>query len=352
MIPLVLGSMPLVALVGMATLATRVRHASPKMVAGAYLVGLIGWGLFPVLWLACLGGVLSSYLADRSLSLLPAIGCLAGHGRLQWRLIGLLPAAGLVGFLALRATQVGLATRRAGLPRATRRHAVCRPAQLGTVWVFPSAVPVAFVAGVVRPRAVISSGMLAHLSEQERRAVCEHEAAHLRLGHPRMVYMCSVIVSAFGWFGPVRRAWEGLRRELEATADAAAAELVGQQALRDALVRVASLRVAGRPVGESAGDASRDLECLAFRLARLARSSPSRIAPSAMVGLATAVALLVLAWSGCLLSGAHISPLDLGACLALLVAPAVRHLFLPAPSRLTLPAVWGVRMVKDAEKKP
>jgi hypothetical protein len=180
---------------------------------------------------------------------------------------------------------------------------------------------VAFAAGIVRPRAVISSGLLASLEETERRAVCAHEAAHVRLGHPRLLLVGAAVAGAYGRFAPVRRAWAGLRRELEAAADDEAAALVGPDAVAAALVHVARL-AGGAAHGRAA--AFGDAEHLAYRLARLEGSCPAEVAPSVLVGLAAAVAGSAIALAGCLLAGAPASLLDVGACLGAVAVIAFR----------------------------
>ena len=205
--------------------------------------------------------------------------------------------------------------------RAVRTGAVRRPTQAGEVWIVASPIPVAFAAGIVRPRAVISSGLLAPLVEAERRAVCEHEAAHVRLGHPRLLVVGATVAGAYGRFAPVRRAWAGLRRELEAAADDEAAAVVGSELVAAALVRVARMAgAAAQPASAAFGDADH----LAYRLARLQGDFPVVAAPSVLVGLAAAVAGSAIALAGCLLAGAPASPLGVGICLGAIAVVALR----------------------------
>jgi Zn-dependent protease with chaperone function len=305
-------------LIALGAVAGRSRGASPRVAAGAHLVSLLGWGLVPVLWLACLGASLGSYLAGVRTS---DGGCLLGFDRLEWQLLGLLPAAAVLGVVAWRSLRAAGAVRRAEMCRAVRAAAVRRPTHSGEVWIVASPRPVAFAAGLFRPRAVISSGLLAPLEEAERRAVCEHEAAHVRLGHPRLLLVGAAVAAAYGRFGPVRRAWAGLRRELEAAADDEAAAVVGAEAVAAALVRVALMAgVTARAGAAAFGDA----EHLCYRLARLQGSCPVEVAPSVLVGLAAVVAGSAIALSGCLLAGAPASLLGVGTCLGAIAVVALR----------------------------
>lgn len=310
------GLFALLAVLG--TLVGRTREASPRVVAGAHLVTLLGWGLVPVVWLACVGASFGSYLAGVSA---PGGGCLLGLDHLEWQLLGFLPAAAVLCVLVSRSLRVARATRRAEMRRAVRTGAVRRPTQAGEVWIVASPIPVAFAAGIVRPRAVISSGLLAPLVEAERRAVCEHEAAHVRLGHPRLLVVGAAVAAAYGRFGPVRRAWAGLRRELESAADDEAAVVVGSEAVAAALMRVARMAGGAAQPGSAAfGDA----EHLAYRLARLQDGCPAEVAPSVLVGLAAAVAGSAIALAGCLLAGAPASLFGVGACLGSIAVVSLR----------------------------
>lgn len=305
-------------LMALSALVGHAREASPRAAASAHLVNLLGWGLVPVVWLACLGVSLGSHVTTMSG---PGGGCLLGLGHRQWQLVGLLPAAAVLGIVVWRSICAAGAARRAEMRRTRRAAAVRRPTQAGEVWIIASPIPVAFAAGIVRPRAVISSGLLAPLGELERRAVCVHEAAHVRLGHPRLLVVGAAVAAVYGRFAPVRLAWTGLRRELEAAADDEAAAVVGPEAVAGALVHVACMAGLSAHAGAAAFG---DVEHLAYRLARLEGSCSVKVAPTVLVGVAAAVAGSAIAVAGCLLAGAAASLLGIGTCVSAIAAVALR----------------------------
>jgi len=309
----------LLALLGaLSALVDRSRRASPRVAAGAYLVSLLGWGLVPVVWLACLGASLASYLAGVRT---PGGTCLLGIDRSQWQLLGFVPAAALLGVVVWRVLLAARAARRVEMPRALRAAAVRRPTQAGEVWIVASSVPVAFAGGLFCPRAVITSGLLASLGQADRQAVCEHEAAHVRLGHPRLLVCGAAVVAAYGRFAPVRRAWEGLCRELEAAADDEAAASVGRGAVAHALVRVALMAGGGARTETASPDGTSHL---GYRLSRLQSSRPVEVAPSVLVGLAAVAASSATALAGCLLAGSPGSLLGMGTCAGVIAIVALR----------------------------
>lgn len=288
---------------------------APRVAATAYLVSLLGWALLPAVWLACVGSGLGSWIGGAPV----AGGCHVAEVARAWELLGYAPGAlvvGLLGFHLIR--QVRLAGRtevRAGILSATVR----RPTRAGDVWVLPCRRPAAFVAGVWRCRAVVTSGLLGRLSRSEREAVCEHEVAHLRLGHPRLLVVAGAVAAAYGWFPPVVRAWEGLRRELEAAADDEAARVVGPAVLCSALLRVAELSCPdGTPTSVT------DRADLGWRLARLRHPEAAPRWSSVLVGAGAVVAGVGLALGVCLLAGVPSSAIGVAGCLCLVVPFGVR----------------------------
>jgi len=301
-------------LVAAGALARRARGASPLAAAGAHLVSLLGWGILPVLWLACLGATLGSHLAR-----LPARGggCLAGLDHLEWQLLDLVPATLVLGVLVWRSVAAAGATRRIELRRGVRASSVRRPTRAGAVWIVPVSRPVAFAAGILRPRAVVSAGLLASLDAAQRQAVLTHEAAHVRLGHPRLLLLGGAVAAAYGRFGPVRSAWQGLRQAFEAAADDEAAAAAGTGVLVSAIRRLA--RSAGAGTGRDGG-----AEEVHYRVARLRTARPVALAPSLLVGAFAVLVGLALALDACLLTGVPATSLRVGACFAVLAAVGLR----------------------------
>jgi hypothetical protein len=179
---------------------------SPRVAAAAYLVSLMGWGVLPAVWLACLTASLGSWLGGGGA---PGKGCLMGFGRGQWELAGYGLAGAVLGLVAWKALRVAAATHRAQLRGlALAQSSACVVSGGTPVWVVGSDQPAAYTGGLCRPKAVVTTALLAPLEPAERRAVCEHEAAHLRLGHPRLLLAGASVAAAYGAFPPVRRAWD------------------------------------------------------------------------------------------------------------------------------------------------
>lgn len=303
---------------------------SPRVAGGAHLLALVGWGLLPALWLACLGGSIGSWLAGIRA---PGGGCLFGLQQGQLQLVGYLPAAGALGVLVWHAIRLSIGARRAEL-RGLALAGSARQATAGGpgVWVLPSARPVAYAGGLWRSRAVVTSALLDPLDEMERRAVCEHEAAHVRLGHPRVLMAGGAVAATYGRLAPVRRAWDGLRRELEAAADDEAVRAVGPAPVISALARVALQTGAASTPGMVAfGDA----EHLRYRIARLEARRPVRAAPTVVVGSSAAVVASVMAWSACVLAGADATTVGVVACGSAIAAIGLRPTW-----------AWGMRLAR------
>lgn len=305
-------------LVGLVMLTGRHPGVSPRVAAGAHLVSLVGWALLPAVWLVCSGSALGSWLSGiRS----AGGGCLFGLEQGQWALLGYLPGAALLGVLVWHGLRRAAAARRAEMPAQALARSVCRPTSAGEVWVVPSAQPIACATGLWRCRAVVSSGLLALLEAREREAVCEHEAAHVRLGHPRLLVFAAAVAAAYGTFAPVRRAWDGLRRELEAAADDEAARVVGCEALLSALVRVALM---GRDASSGVMAGFGGVEHLRWRIARLEHPGAVETWPTALVGTAAAVTGSAMAFVGCQLTGTPVTLLGVTSCLGAVAAVALR----------------------------
>jgi len=302
-------------------LARRRHGVSPRVAAGAHLVSFLGWALLPAVWVACVGVALGSWLGGIRT---PGGGCLLGLDHGEWQLLGYVPGALVLGVLVWHGLRHAAAARRAEMRGIALSRSVRRPTSAGEVWVVPSEHPVAFAAGLWRCRAVVTSGMLARLEGGEREAVCEHEAAHVRLGHPRLLVLCGAIAAAYGRFPPVRRAWDGLRRELEAAADDEAARVVGTKALLSALVRVATL------VGRCAPDEPADFsgaEHLRWRIARLEHPGSPTPWPTVLVGTVAVGTATAMALVGCVLAGAPASIAGAFACLAVVALIGLRPMW-------------------------
>ncbi|MDA8357620.1 MAG: M56 family metallopeptidase [Actinomycetota bacterium] len=299
-------------------LAGRHGRISPRVAAGAHLVGLLGWALVPAVWLTCLGSALGSWLGGIHTS---GGGCLLGLDRSQWQLLGEVPGAFVAGALVVQGLRQAAAARRAEMRGIVLSRSVRRPTSAGVVWVVPSVHPAAFSSGLWRCRAVVTSGMLAPLGSAERQAVCEHEAAHVRLGHPRLLTIGGAIAAAYGRFPPVRRAWEGLRRELEAAADDEAARVVGTESVLSALIQAAVL-VSHKTPPMAPGFMG--AEHLRWRISRLEHPGSAEPWPTAVVAMAAAASASAMALVACVLAGAPASLAGVFACLVVVAAIGLR----------------------------
>lgn len=277
--------------------ARHLHHGSPRLLAAGHLISLTGWAFLPAGWLACAGLELTGLLTSPS----PG-GCQAGASWFgiqagPWQLLGTAVVAVVLGPLAwhgLRAVTATRATELRGPALAGARRQSLRDG--GSVWILPHPTPLAFASGVLRSRAVVTTGLLDLLDPVEREAVLEHEAAHIRLGHPRLLLLGAVVARAYGFLPPVRRAWAELRRHVEAAADDEAARRVGTAPLLSALARV-TLATASSATGWAGfGDA----EHLRYRIRRL-QQPPHQPAVGINVTIVAAAGLLagVFAWCAC-----------------------------------------------------
>lgn len=305
--------------------ARHARGGSPRLLAAGHLIGLTGWAFLPAGWLACAGLELTGLLTSPSPS-----GCRAGASWFgiqsgPWQLLGTAVVAVVLGPLAWHGLRAVIATRRTELRGAALAGA--RRQDLrggGSVWIPPNPMPLAYASGVLRPRAVITTGLLDLLDPAERDAVLEHEAAHVRLGHPRLLLLGAVVARAYGFLPPVRRTWAELRRHVEAAADDEAARRVGTAPLVSALARVALAKTSTSTGQAGFGDA----EYLRYRIRRL-QQRPHHPAVGINVTIVAAASLLAgaFAWCACTLIDPQPALPGLALCLGTFAIVASRPLW-------------------------
>ncbi len=288
-------------------LGGRLRRRTPApLLVAVHAMSLIGLGVFPILVGACL------FVGGRDA---------AAHWS-AWDLAGGILA---VGWAAWAGWCLLLAARRArrvelrGAARAVAGRILGPGGEV--VWVLPAATPLAYTGGLVRVRSVVSSGLLAGLSDAEAGAVLAHEVAHRRAGHARLLLWAGAVADAYRWCPPVQAVWSRLRGDVEACADDAAVAAVGRTALRKAVSRVVLARA-----GAGAGAGFGDVDTLRYRLDRLRAPRAPPANRGAMVTAAVAVATLgaVLAVAACRALSPDPGWAALLGCLAvmvLLVAP-------------------------------
>lgn len=251
------------------------RRSSPRATAVLHLLALIGMGFVPIALLLCLAGPGSVLRACH--------GAFEHHAHLlRWIALG--TAGAIIFRLAYTAGRALRATRAAdparwglGLPSSTTGGV--------PLYFLPVEQPVAYAAGIRRGQIVISEGLVRLLTDEERRAALAHEVAHVRGGHPGLLFIGRVIAQAFGALPPARRAFASLRRELEAAADDEAAREVGDpQVVAGAIAKVGLAGAAPVPSAALAEEAD-----VAYRVGRLLghypESKPRGVAALAFAGL-------------------------------------------------------------------
>ncbi|WP_106403086.1 M56 family metallopeptidase [Actinocorallia populi] len=138
------------------------------------------------------------------------------------------------------------------------------------------AVPAAYCLPGLRPRIVITSGLVGLLDTRELAAVIDHERAHARGRHHLLLLPFSALASALPHLPAARAAHTGAARLVEMLADDAARERHGGAAVARALVRVAEGRAQAGPLPTSVLGAAEG--ALTARVRRLTRQA-SPIAP-------------------------------------------------------------------------
>lgn len=168
--------------------------------------------------------------------------------------------------------------------------------------VIPVDEPVAFAAGFLRRRVVVSRGFFRVLAADEQEAVLEHERAHVRGLHSWLLTGAHIISMAYSFLPPVRLAARNLVLGLEMAADRAATLKVG-----DPLVVAGALMTLARerPEPGSSLSPAAARTSLAVRVDRLtderrrgAHGRSPRWAPVLAVSLVVAFLVLPLTARG------------------------------------------------------
>lgn len=102
----------------------------------------------------------------------------------------------------------------------------------------PSATANAFCAGVVRPRVLVTEGLLARLDEDELRAAVMHELEHARARGPLKVALAHVAARTLFWLPALRDLLDRYVLLSELAADRAAIRATSRSALAGALSEV------------------------------------------------------------------------------------------------------------------
>jgi hypothetical protein len=196
------------------------RGASPQPLAALALVTLLGVVAVPLAFVICTG-----FLA------------LGGEGRSALSMVSV-SALALVAFAAGRALARTVRIRRRWRALARVSGALALREEPGGVKVLPVKDVLAFVSG---SEAFISQGLIDRLSPAQRRAVIEHEREHAQGRHARLLGAAQAIAHGAFDLHPARHAAAVLDRELDALADRAAVQSLGDPgAVREALHAVAA----------------------------------------------------------------------------------------------------------------
>lgn len=122
--------------------------------------------------------------------------------------------------------------------------------------VVPSDEAFAFTAGLVRPRVVVSQGLLGSVPAEWPGIVLAHEEAHRRGRHPLLIFVAESLARGIPLV-PMRWAADTLRLALEAVADDAASKQSGDPALVAEAVAGLALASAGAVPGFEGNEVQR-----------------------------------------------------------------------------------------------
>jgi Zn-dependent protease with chaperone function len=281
------------------------RINAPQAMATGFGLSLLGWAIIPAAWLLCSIGSVVDLTAHRELT---DFGCALGLGAAPWNLSGYLLAAAVV--IPVSLALLGRARRSGtGLDLSQMTAVGSYTSPLGNdVAIVSSNDMHAVSAGLVRPRAVVTTGTLALLSDEERKAVLEHEAAHVRLGHTRLLEIASGIAQLYWFLPPVRNAWRGLRRELEVAADNEARRVVDAPVIMAALAKVVTQQARVADAHFGAPDSVR------YRIRRLQEPMPTSGGQLVALGAAVVVPSALVTLASCVLTANHIFSPALVSC--------------------------------------
>jgi Zn-dependent protease with chaperone function len=213
-----------------------------------------------------------------------------------------------VGFGCLAVALLGIAMWAVSLARGLRAAAgsrrflrrcqnAGRPARLPGVWIVDGAAPLVALGGIVRPRLVISRGVVSALSPEQLAAALRHERAHWT-SRDNLKRLCILLTPGILPFAGSSRTLErGWRKFAEWAADdrAVAGSARRSFALAAALVRVARMTADApqSPLALLLGDADQ----LAARVDRLLRPAPPSQLPAGPRPILALSAILLMAGS-------------------------------------------------------
>lgn len=158
------------------------------------------------------------------------------------------------------------------------------------LFTLPSSRPAAFCAGLLRPRLVVSTGLLERLDAEEQRAVLCHELVHARSREPLKCLLARMAARTFFWLPALGALLDRYLLVKELAADRDAVSRTSRAALAGALSRVMAEPTPAGAVGMSEFAAAR-IDRLFEPEARL----PRLIGPRQMLVSGLAAGSLVVA---------------------------------------------------------
>lgn len=127
----------------------------------------------------------------------------------------------------------------------------------GRVYVLPTARPSAFCVGLLRPRVVLTEGLLARLDSDERAAVIWHEGMHARAREPLKCLVARLSARTFFWLPLLGDLLDRYLLAKELDADRRATANTNRRALVGALSEVAGRQTPAAAVGLAEFSAAR-----------------------------------------------------------------------------------------------
>lgn len=134
---------------------------------------------------------------------------------------------------------------------------VARASGIRGVYSTPASQPSALCVGILRPRVVLTQGLLARLDAEERAAVIWHEGAHARAHEPLKCLFARLAVRTFFWMPLLGEVLDRYLLAKELDADHRATVNTSRSALAGALIEVAGQATPAAAVGLAEFSAAR-----------------------------------------------------------------------------------------------